>query len=52
MNVSFSYFIGESTINHEKGRNSNTKSKIIIKIKEKEGNDWWMFADGWSFGNE
>lgn len=44
--------IGESTIDYEKGRHPNTKSQTIIEIKEKEGNGWWMLANGRSSGYE
>lgn len=44
---------GESTIDDEKGRHSDEKSKIVIEIEKEEGNGRRMLANGRpSFGNE
>ena len=40
----FSFFAGKSTVNNEKGRNSDEKSQIVIQIKEEERR-WRMSSD-------
>lgn len=50
--VFFFVIAGKSAIDHEKRRNSNEKSQIVVKIKEEEGHGWWLLTDRQSFRHE